>query len=144
MEKGILALDTSTRKKLYLMSNFSNLDLVDRECLSRRLMTLVGKHYEVHQRGQKRLELVVLVLAEAGIEQRFHASDDSRGGQSGVGTGAGKQLAGLRVEALGEVVEQFDTAPNGGGTGGAGLDHHRARGLRFLAGEAEQGLEAGA
>ena len=59
------------------MSNFSTLDLVDRERLSRRLMTLVGKHYEVHQRGQKRFQLVVLLLAEARIEQGFDAADDA-------------------------------------------------------------------
>ena len=57
---------------------------------------------------------------------------------------ARKQLSGLRVEALGEVVEQFDTAPNCSGARGAGLDHHGAGGVWLVAGEPEQGLEPGA
>src|SRR5690242_5059273 len=113
------------------MSNFSTLDLVDRERLSRSLMTLVGKYDEVHQRGEQRFELVVLLLAKAGIEQRFDSADDSRGGQRGVGTAFREQLAGLRIEASGEVVEQLDTAPNGSDAGGAGLDDHRPRGIGF-------------
>src|SRR5436190_11114593 len=128
-------------KDLYLMSNFSTLDLVDRERLTSRLMTLVGKHYEVHQRGQKRFELIVLLPAEARIEQGFDPADDAGGGQRGGGALAGKELAGLRFEAAGELVHKLDTAPNRSRAGGPGLDHHRAGGIGLATGEAEQGFE---
>src|SRR6476646_8721304 len=123
------------------MSNFSTLDLVDRERLSRSLMTLVGKDYEVHQRGQERFELVVLLLAEAGREQGFDAAGDARGRQGRAGTASGEQLSRLRVEAFGKVVEQLDTTPNRSDAGGAGLDDHRPRLIGFVAGAAQHRLE---
>src|SRR5215212_10249839 len=123
------------------MSNFSTLDLVDRESLSRRLMTLVRKYDEVHQRGQQRFELVVLLLAHARIEQGFDSADDPGSGKSGLGATLRKQPASLRIEGLGEVVEEFDTAPNSRRAGRPGLDHHRSRRVWFAAGELEQRFE---
>src|SRR6478609_8376266 len=128
-------------KGLYLMSNFSTQDLVDRERLTCRLMTLVGKHYEVHQRGQERLELVVLLLAEAGIEQRFDSADDAGGGHRGVRATLGKKLVSRRLEAAGELVHKLDTTPNRSCAGGPRLDHHRAGGIGLAAGKAEQRFE---
>src|SRR5918995_6646697 len=129
------------RKGLYLMSNFSTLDLVDRESLTRRLMTLVGENHEVHQRGQKRFELVVLLLAEARMEQGFDAADDAGGGHDALGAGLRKQLFGLQLEALCEVVHEFDTTPNRRRAGRPRLDHHRAGGIGFAGGEAQQRFE---
>src|SRR6185295_713428 len=129
------------RKTLYLMSNFSNLDLVDRERLTSRLMTLIGKNHEIHQRGQKLLQPVVLLLAESRIEQGFDSADDPRGGQRRLRASVGKEFQSLGFEAAREVVHEFDTAPNRGGAGGPCLDDHRAGGVGFAAGEAEQGFE---
>src|SRR5215467_5866319 len=124
----------AARKKLYFLSNFSNLelvdrelDLVDRERLCSCLMTLVRKHDEVHQRRQKGFELVVFVFAEAGVEKRFDPADDSRGGHGGLRGRFGKKLSGLFVEAPREIVQEFDTSPNRSSAGGPGLDHHRPR-----------------
>src|SRR3954447_11201591 len=86
------------RKLVYFLSSFSNLDLVDRERLSCCPMTLVRKHDEVHQRGQERLEPVVILLGEAGIEEGLDAADDARGGDCRRGLGW-EELPGLLVEA---------------------------------------------
>src|SRR3954467_3113042 len=69
---------------LYFVSNFSTLDLVDRERLTSRLMTLVRKNDEVHQRGKEGLELVVLAPAEAGVEEGFPPADDARRSEGGL------------------------------------------------------------
>src|SRR5215218_9376121 len=104
---------TQAAKRLYLMSNFSTLDLIDRERLIRRLMALVREDHEVHQRGEKRLELVVLLPAKAGIEEGFDAADDPGGRCLAVQGTVGKQLLGLILQAASEVVHQLDTPPNG-------------------------------
>src|SRR5215207_2428048 len=87
------------RKRLYLLSNFSTLDLLDCEHLISRQMTLVGENYEVHQRGKKRLELVVLLPAEAGIEQGFDPADDPGSRRIALQGTIGKQLLRLRLQA---------------------------------------------
>src|SRR5206468_568188 len=62
------------KTELYFVSNFSTLDLVDRERFTCRLMTLVRKDDEVHQRGKEGIEPVVLLLAEPRVEKGFEAA----------------------------------------------------------------------
>jgi hypothetical protein len=129
-------------KRLYFLSNFSTLDLVDRERLSSCLMTLIRKHNEVHQRRQKRLEPVVFVLAETGIEERFDSSDDSSGGHGSLRGWSGKKLLSMLVEAPREFVQEFDTSPNGSGAGGTRLDDQRPSGVGLAGRELQHRFEA--
>src|SRR3954454_10631788 len=134
----------SPKNELYFVSNFSTLDLVDRERFTRRLMPLVRKNHEVHQRGEKRVELVVLLLAEAGVEKRFDSADDARCGDGGSAWRRPEELPGLFVEAPGEVVEELDASSDGGFARSARLDHEGAGRVRLAPGEAQQRFEAAA
>src|SRR4051812_27505240 len=105
-------------------------------------MTLVRKNHEVHQRGKECFELVVLLLAEAGVEKRFDAADDAGCGDGGLRRRAGKQGPGLLIEAPREVVEELDAAPDRRFTGSPRLDYNGAGGVGFAAGETQQRFEA--
>src|ERR1700749_264126 len=92
-------------------------------------MPLVRKHDEIHQRGQKGLELVVFVFAEAGVEERFDSADDPGSGYGSLRRRVGKKLLGKFVEAPREIVQEFDTPHNRLRAGSARLDHQRPRGI---------------
>src|SRR5215469_4692339 len=100
------------------MSSFSTLDLLDRERLNRRFMTLVRKNDEVHQRGQQGLKLVKLLLAQPRIEHGFDSADNPGSRQARVRASCREELLSLGIEALCEVIHKFDTTPNCGRTSG--------------------------
>src|SRR4051794_41920595 len=112
--KAGMATSTAAEKGLYFVSNFSTLDLVDRERLTSCLMTLIRKDHEVHQRGKKRFQLVVLMSAEAGGEQRFDAAANTRGPYRRLQRGLGEQLPRLVAKAERKDAQKPDPPPDPG------------------------------
>src|SRR4051794_32264880 len=139
--KAGMATSTAAEKGLYFVSNFSTLDLVDRERLTSCLMTLIRKDHEVHQRGKKRFQLVVLMSAEAGGEQRFDAADNARGPYRRLRRGFGGQFARLIVKAARKVVQKLDPPLHRGFAGCPRLDHESAGGVWFPGRKPQQCFE---